>query len=70
MGVSTEWHPARINHRARGSIPPQEFEATGRQVSYRSVEVYRLEGDRIAEEWVAPDILGLMRQISPTRADH
>jgi len=48
----------------------QQFEATGRQVGYRSVEVYRFEGDRIAEEWVAPDMLSLMQQISPTRAGH
>ncbi|MFI9559177.1 ester cyclase [Nonomuraea endophytica] len=43
----------------------QQFEATGRQVSFRSVEVYRFEGDKIAEEWVAPDIFGLIQQISP-----
>jgi len=43
----------------------QEFEATGRQVAYRSIEVYRFEGDRIAEEWVAPDMLSLLRQIAP-----
>nr|WSZ95746.1 ester cyclase [Streptomyces sp. NBC_00857] len=48
----------------------QQFEATGRQVGYRSIEVYRFEGDRIAEEWVAPDMLSLMQQISPTGADH
>ncbi|MGW6463655.1 ester cyclase [Streptomyces rubiginosohelvolus] len=48
----------------------QQFEATGRQVSYRSVEVYRFEGDQIAEEWVAPDIISLMQQISPTPAGH
>lgn len=46
----------------------QQFEATGRKVGYRSVEVYRFEGDRIAEEWVAPDLLSLMQQISPTPA--
>ncbi|WP_407547496.1 ester cyclase [Streptomyces sp. Pv4-95] len=48
----------------------QQFEATGRQVSYRSVEVYRFEGDQIAEEWVAPDLLSLMQQISPTPTSH
>ncbi|NUK51584.1 ester cyclase [Streptomyces lunaelactis] len=45
----------------------QQFEATGRQVSYRSIEVYRIEGDKIAEEWVAPDMLSLMQQISTGR---
>ncbi|MEU9954787.1 ester cyclase [Streptomyces sp. NPDC050982] len=48
----------------------QEFEATGRTVSYRSVEVYRFEGDQIAEEWVAPDLLSLMQQIAPTTTSH
>ncbi|MBB5076409.1 ester cyclase [Nonomuraea endophytica] len=43
----------------------QQFEATGRRVSFRSVEVYRMKGDKIAEEWVAPDMLGLIQQISP-----
>ncbi|MFM9372715.1 ester cyclase [Streptomyces sp. Da 82-17] len=42
-----------------------EVAPTGRRVAFTSVEVYRFEGDRIAEEWVAPDIFGLMRQISP-----
>ncbi|MGW9453427.1 ester cyclase [Streptomyces sp. NPDC055632] len=46
----------------------QEFEATGKQVSFRSVEVYRMEGDKIAEEWVAPDMLSLMQQIAPAPA--
>lgn len=45
--------------------PFQQFEATGRPVAYRSIEVYRFEGDRIAEEWVAPDLIGLLRQIAP-----
>lgn len=48
----------------------QQFEATGRRVSYRSVEVYRFEGDQIAEEWVAPDMLSLMQQISSAPAGH
>ncbi|MFB7355916.1 hypothetical protein [Streptomyces gardneri] len=30
------------------------MEATGRPVGFRSVEIYRIEGERIAEEWVAP----------------
>ncbi|MFD5144036.1 ester cyclase [Streptomyces sp. NPDC058401] len=47
-----------------------QFEATGREVGYRSVEVYRFEGDRIAEEWVAPDLISLFQQISPAPAGH
>ncbi|MFE9996894.1 ester cyclase [Streptomyces avermitilis] len=39
--------------------------ATHRPVGFRSIELYRLEGDKIAEEWVAPDMMSLMQQISP-----
>ncbi|MEJ8640999.1 ester cyclase [Streptomyces sp. MS1.HAVA.3] len=42
--------------------------ATDRQVSFRSIEIYRIEGDKIAEEWVAPDMISLMQQISPAPA--
>lgn len=38
--------------------------ATGRPVSFRSIEIYRLEEGKIAEEWVSPDMIGLMSQIS------
>lgn len=48
----------------------QQFEATGRRVGFRSIEVYRMEGDKIAEEWVAPDLVGLMRQLSTPPAGH
>ncbi|MFC7328975.1 ester cyclase [Marinactinospora rubrisoli] len=39
---------------------------TGERVAFWSLEMYRFEGGRIAEEWVAPDMAGLMRQISGT----
>lgn len=42
----------------------QDVAPTHRPVSFTSVEIYRLEGDKIAEEWVSPDMLGLMGQIS------
>ncbi|WP_030158724.1 ester cyclase [Streptomyces sp. NRRL S-244] len=42
----------------------QGIRATQRPVSFRSIEVYRLEGDKIAEEWVAPDMTSLMQQLS------
>jgi steroid delta-isomerase-like uncharacterized protein len=38
--------------------------ASHRSVSFSSIEIYRLEGDKIAEEWVSPDMMGLMQQIS------
>ncbi|MFD3698807.1 ester cyclase [Streptomyces sp. NPDC058646] len=52
----------------RGTFPG--VPATDRPVSFRSLEIYRIEGDKIAEEWVAPDMLGLMQQISPAPDRH
>ncbi|WP_374772104.1 ester cyclase [Streptomyces sp. NBC_01310] len=43
----------------------QGVAATGREVGFRSVEIYRIEDEKIAEEWVAPDLISLMQQISP-----
>lgn len=37
--------------------------ATGREVVFSSVEIYRVAGDHIAEEWVSPDITSLMGQL-------
>lgn len=41
----------------------QGVEPTNRSVSFRSLEHYRVMDGRIVEEWVAPDVPGLMRQI-------
>jgi predicted ester cyclase len=40
-------------------VPP-----THRKITFTSVDIYRVEGDKIAEEWVSPDMFGLMQQIS------
>jgi steroid delta-isomerase-like uncharacterized protein len=37
--------------------------ATGREVVFSSVEIYRVAGDQFAEEWVSPDITSLMGQL-------
>jgi steroid delta-isomerase-like uncharacterized protein len=37
--------------------------ATGRQVAYAGVDIYRFEGTRIAECWAVPDVLTLLRQL-------
>ena len=42
----------------------QDVPATHRQVAFSSIDIYRVEGDKLAEEWVSPDMMGLMRQIS------
>ncbi|MFD3520781.1 ester cyclase [Streptomyces sp. NPDC058653] len=54
----------RVHFRGTHRGTFQGIEPTGRTVDYRSIEIYRLEGGRIAEEWVAPDMTTLMRQIS------
>ncbi len=51
----------------RGSF--QGIPATGRPVAFTSIEIYRVTGDRLAEEWVSPDLSTLMRQITdPSQA--
>lgn len=39
-------------------IPP-----TGRQVTIVAIELYRLAGGRIAEQWITMDTLGLLQQL-------
>ncbi|MER5932419.1 ester cyclase [Streptomyces sp. NPDC002054] len=58
----------RVHFRGTHQGTFQGLPATGRSVSFRSIEMYRIEGDKIAEEWVAPDLISLMQQISPSRA--
>lgn len=49
--------------------PFQGIPPTHRPVSFTSIEIYRLEGNKIAEEWVSPDMMSLMQQISqPTQS--
>lgn len=37
--------------------------ATERPVAWMGIDVYRIEGDRIVEEWFCEDLLGVLRQI-------
>jgi steroid delta-isomerase-like uncharacterized protein len=37
--------------------------ATGKHVTFRWITIYRLEGDRVAEEWPLFDALGLLQQL-------
>ncbi|MEV2197811.1 ester cyclase [Streptomyces phaeochromogenes] len=60
----------RVHFRGTHRGTFQGIPATDRQVNFRSIELYRVEGDKIAEEWVAPDMISLMQQISPAPADH
>lgn len=58
----------RVHFRGTHRGAFQGLAATDRTVSFRSIEIYRVEGDKIAEEWVAPDMISLMQQISPAPA--
>ncbi|MEU4192032.1 ester cyclase [Kribbella sp. NPDC026611] len=42
----------------------QDLEPTGRKVTYRSLELYRIENGKVAAEWVAPDVISLMQQLT------
>ena len=44
-------------------IPP-----TGKQVTFTSIEVYRVSGGKLAEEWVELDMHGLLQQLGTSAA--
>jgi predicted ester cyclase len=37
--------------------------ATGKKVAYQGVDIYRFNGDKVAECWAVPDVLTLLRQL-------
>ena len=39
------------------------FLPTGKQVKYNVINLYRFEGDKIAEQWALIDAAGFLRQI-------
>jgi steroid delta-isomerase-like uncharacterized protein len=65
--VAVRWE-IRGTHRGElMGIPP-----TGRPVDLTAIEIFRLADGRIAEQWVALDNLGLLRQLGvfpPAQAD-
>src|SRR5437899_12851450 len=42
---------------------------TGKRVTFTSIEVYRVAGDKLAEEWVELDVFGLLQQLGAIPAD-
>ncbi|WP_117215383.1 ester cyclase [Allorhizocola rhizosphaerae] len=54
----------RVRFQGTHKGPFQGVPPTHRPVDFTSIEIYRIEGDKIAEEWVAPDMTSLMRQIA------
>ncbi|HEY7271991.1 MAG TPA: ester cyclase [Actinoplanes sp.] len=41
-----------------------DIPATGRTVEYTSIEIYRIAGGLLAEEWISSDIATMMRQLT------
>jgi len=54
---------ARLTFRGTHKGEFQGIPATGRAVEYTSIEIYRISGGLIAEEWICTDMLTLMQQI-------
>ena len=54
----------RLTFRGVHRGPFLEVPATGRDVSFTSIELYRVADGRLAEEWIASDIPTLMRQLT------
>ena len=54
----------RLTFRGTHKNPFLGIPATGKEVAFSSVELYRVEDDLLAEEWVAPDVASLMGQIT------
>jgi steroid delta-isomerase-like uncharacterized protein len=42
--------------------------STGKQVTFTSIEVYRVSGGKLAEEWVELDMHGLLQQLGTAAA--
>ena len=53
----------RLMFRGTHTGPFLGIAATGREVAFSSVEIYRVENGLLAEEWVSPDVTSLMGQI-------
>ncbi|GIE77967.1 hypothetical protein Aph02nite_39170 [Actinoplanes philippinensis] len=56
----------QITFRGRHVKPVFGVAPTFKDVSWTSIEVYRIENDRVAERWVQADTAGLMRQVGVT----
>ncbi|MFC4063381.1 ester cyclase [Actinoplanes subglobosus] len=56
----------QITFTGRHVKPIFGVEPTGKDVSWTSIEVYRIENDLVAERWVQADTAGLMRQVGVT----
>ena len=56
--VAVRWR-GEVTHQG----PFHGIPATGKKVTVTGINLYRLEGDLVAEEWEETDSLGLLRQL-------
>ena len=54
-----------VRHTWRGT-----HKATGKQVIFTGVDIYRIADGKIAEEWVESDTLGMIRQLGISSMEH
>jgi steroid delta-isomerase-like uncharacterized protein len=54
---------ARVTFRGTHRGEFQGIPPTGQQVTFSSIELNRMEGDKLAEHWVELDLLGLLQQL-------
>lgn len=54
---------ARTTLTATHSRPVQGFAPTGKRVSWRTVDIWRVEGGKLAEHWDIVDVAALQRQL-------
>ena len=47
----------------QGGVPGAAPEASGRQVEYAGMDIFRVEAGQIAEYWLSADVLQLLQQI-------
>jgi len=59
---------ARFTTRATHTGPFMGIQPTGRPVEWVGNDIYRVEGDRIAEEWFCEDLLSVLRQVGAVPA--
>ncbi len=54
---------ARLTYRGTHQGEFQGIASTGKQIRMSSIDVVRIAGGKIAEEWESPDFLGLLQQL-------
>jgi steroid delta-isomerase-like uncharacterized protein len=47
----------------------QGIPATGKKISFKSVDIFRVTEGKITDEWSFPDVLGLMQQLGAIPAE-